>query len=818
MLTNYLKIAVRNLFKHKLYSLINIGGLALGLACATLMYLWVQDELSYDRFHKSADSIYRANWDFKGEDGSEGVGPGTPPPLASTLANYLPDVTAATRLRPMPNATVRSGDIFFNEDGVLAADSNFFELFSFPLIAGDPSTALRQPNSVVLTQDLAAKLFGDESPIGKTLLIDEEKRDFYGTYQNLFRVTGVVQNTPRNSHIQFSMLTSMSSYPEVAWRNWSWVWMQVTTYVKLRDGVSSAAIEAQIPALIKRYGAAGFRRLGMSYDDLLKNGGRWNFVLQPLGDIYLGSVTIGNRLGPLGDRSQVRLLSIIACLVLGIACINFMNLATARSASRAKEIGVRKMLGSQRKMLLGQFLVESTLFSLLAMPVALFLVEVSLRPFNRLAAKSIEFSLLDPLWLPGALLLVAVLVGLISGSYPGFYLSSIKPALAVKGPFASPARGKRLRNVLVTSQFAMTIGLITCTLLVKQQMDFIRQANLGFERRGIIVISNKNDRLGTKAKAFRDDLKSHPQVLNAALSNGVPPNSSFEDGYKVEGKGDMSFGMISYRSDENFISTMGISIVQGRGFSPEFADSSSVILNEAAVRLFGLSDPVGMTITYPGGNNAKYRIIGVIKNFNFASLYSPIGPFALFHTSSNSYTIPESFVAVRVRPTDLESTIRMLEAEWKSFAPAMPFEYAFLDESIEAEYRSAQRLGEVFFLFSALTILIACVGLFGLASFSTERRTKEIGIRKVLGASEVEVVALLSKEFVLLVLVANAVAWPVAWYIMHNWLENFAYRVDISWVVFVLSGALAFLIALLTVSFQAIKAALTNPVKALRYE
>jgi len=817
MFANYLKVAFRNLLKHRLYALINIGGLAIGLACAILIFLWVRDETGYDRFHAHAEVLYRVNWDFKFR-GNEGIGPGTPPPLAATLTENLPEVKAAARLRSMRNAIVRAEDKFFDEDGVMAADSNFFDLFSFSLLAGNASTALKEPNSVVLTQDIAAKLFGSDSPLGKILLIDEERRDYYGTYQNLFRVTGIVQNPPPNSHLQFSMITSMTSYPEVAWRNFSWVWMQMATYVKLQEGAIPAAIDAKIHALVRQYVTAASKRGGFDYDELIKSGGRWDFVLQPMTDIYLGSATIGNRLGPIGNRTQVYLFSVIAVFILGIACINFMNLATARSASRAREIGVRKVLGSQRRTLLVQFLVESMLFSFLAMPVALFLVELSLGPFNRLAGKLLEFNLLDPLWLPGALFLLAVMVGLVSGSYPGLYLSSIRPAQAVKGPFTSPTRGRRLRNFLVATQFAMTIGLIACTLLVKQQMDFVRQADLGFERRGVIVISNKNNRLGSKPETFREALMNHPQVLSASLSTGVPPNSGFQDSYRMEGKGDEKFQLTSYLTDEHFLSTLGISIIKGRGFSKGFADSSNVILNEAAVEFFGVSDPIGKTIAYPGGGNTKYRVIGVMKDFNFWSLYSPIEPFALFHTSSKSYMIPESYLVVRVRPDDLDGAIRRLESEWKSFVSATPFEYTFLDESLHAEYRSAYRLGQVFLIFAALTILIACVGLFGLAAFATERRTKEIGIRKVLGASVSSVVSLLSKDFLKLVLAANVIAWPVAYVVMNNWLQDFAYRIEIGWRVFALAGTLALFIALLTVSAQAIKAALANPVEALRYE
>ncbi|HTY37319.1 MAG TPA: FtsX-like permease family protein, partial [Bacteroidota bacterium] len=674
------------------------------------------------------------------------------------------------------------------------------------------------PNSAVLTRDLAIKLFGTTSPIGKTLLIDEEKRNRYGVYQNLFTVTGVVENPPANSHIQFSMITSMASYPEVAWFNWSWVWMQVVTYVKLNDGSSAASVEQQIPTLVKKYGAAGFSRVGIPYDDLLKGGGRWNFVLQPMTDVYLGSVTIGNRLGPLGNRMQLYLFSIVAFFMLAIACTNFTNITTARSVSRVKEIGVRKVLGSARTHLVGQFLLESITTSLLATPVALLLVEVALTPFNHLSGKSLSFHLFEPAWMPIALLLLSIVVGVVSGSYPGIYLSSLRPAVTVRGSSALPAGGRKLRDLLVVAQFAITIGLIACTILVKQQLDFVRQSDLGFDRRNVVVISNENNRLSGKSDAFRNALVDHPGVLDASVSNGVPPLSGFQDYYTVEGKADQKFELTSYLVDDHFIHTMGITLLSGRPFSKEYNDSACVILNEAAVRLFGLSDPLGSTIAYPGGDGTKFKVVGVMKDFNFWSVYSPISPFALFHSSSRSYTIPASYVVVRVRQEDLHGTLGMLEATWKTFAPATPFEYTFLDESLESQYRSAEQLGEVFFVFSALTIIVACVGLFGLAVFATERRTKEIGIRKVLGASEREVVGLLSKDFVRLVLAANLVAIPVSWYVMNRWLQDFAYRIEIGWTIFAIAGLIALLIAMVTVSAQAIKAALSNPVEALRYE
>lgn len=816
MIKNYLKISIRNLKKQKLYSTINILGLAIGFTCTILILLWVQDELSYDRFNPNANNLYRVNWDFKW-NGDEGVGPGTPPPLAAKLVSDIPEVAAATRLRPMLKTVVRYGDKFFNEDGIVSADSNFLELFPFQMLSGNPKSALKEPNSVVLTESIAHKYFGNEPPVGKNIIIGEYEKNHYGVYQNLFKVTGIVKDVPRNSHIQFDILTSMSSYPEVVWRNWSWVWMQVATYVQLKDGVKSPIVQAKISGLTKKYLPAGFKRLGLSYDDMIKSGGHWNFVLQPLTDVYLSSASIGNRLGPIGNRTQVYLFSIIAIFILLIACINFMNLTTARSSIRTKEIGVRKVLGSARKALISQFIIESLFFSLLALPVAIILVEIFLPLFNIISGKSLAFDIINPLWLPAALIAMGILVGILSGSYPGFYLSSFIPAQVLKGASkSSPGRGA-LRNSLVIIQFAITIGVIVCTLLVKKQMDFLRQTDLGFNDKGVIVISNENNRLGNQAETYINRLKAHSQIIDASISTGIPPSDTFEDYYKVEGKQDKQFNLCSYITDENFITTMGLRLVKGRGFEQGYADSTSIILNEAAVKYLGLSDPIGKTITY-NSNNVGYKIIGVVKDFNFLTLYSPITPFALFYKSSKSYTIPNSFVVVKIRPDDLKSTIAILSAEWNSVAPALPFEYSFLEESFESHYQSAMRLGNVFFAFSVLTIFIACIGLFALAAFATERRFKKIGIRKVLGASVPEIVVLLSKEFTKLVLLANLIAWPVAYYVINAWLQEFAYHINISIWSFVIAGIAAVLIAFATVAYQAIRAATANPVKSLKYE
>jgi putative ABC transport system permease protein len=821
MLKNYLKIAVRSFFKHRLYSFINVCGLALGLACTLLILLWVRDEISFDRFHKNANTIYRMNWDFKWNN-TEGVGPGTPPPLAATLTREIPEVSDATRVYPVSKMIVRYENKTFSEDKIRGVEANFFDFFDFELLSGNSQTALTEPNSVILTDETAAKYFGNAPALGKILTIGEEKLVFgKKTYHNAFKVTGIVKSPPHNSHLRFDMLTSISSHPEVAYFDWSWFWMQVVTYAKLDKSVSASVVEAKIPPLVKKYAPTAFKRVGFSYDEMIANGGRWNFVFQPLTDIYLGSGQTGNRLGPTGNNDYVHIFSTIAGFIVLIACINFMNLATARSASRAKEVGVRKALGSQRSLLAGQFLVEAIAFSALAMPIALFLVELLLTPFNQLAGKHLRLNLFDPPWLLPVLILLTLFVGVVAGSYPGFYLSSFKPVQVFKGSVRAGGKSQMLRSGLVVFQFAITTGLIVCTLLVHRQLDFVRQANLGFDKAGVLVISNENQRLGNQAEAFKESLKSNSRFLHASLSSGRPPYDGFEDSYRAEGKGGESIEiqLNSYMTDEDFPATLGIEIVQGRGFSKDFStDAAGVLLNESAVKYFGWDDPLGKTLTYPGGDNRNYTVIGVMKDFNFMTLYSPITPFALFHRASNSYEIPGSYVLVRMPRNDLDTSIELLQSEWNKFAPNMPFEYKFLNEGFDEQYLAEQRLGKIFLIFSILTIFVACNGLLGLAAFAAEQRTKEIGIRKVLGASMPNLVALLSKDFSKWVLLANLIAWPVAYFAMNDWLQNFAYRINIDWWIFALAGALALLIALATVSTQALKAALANPVEALRYE
>ncbi len=816
MLKNYLTIAFRNLHRHPLYAGLNIAGLAIGLASCLLIALYVADEQSYDRFHENGDSIYRLNWDFNW-NGTEGVGPGTPPPLAATLVRDIPEVGATTRIYPVSDLVVRYEEQFFNETRIFGVDPNFFDFFTYPLLEGDPTTALAEPGSVLLTEEAARKYFGDAPAVGKVIQIGKDTEFFGRPYSSTYTVTGVLRQPPRNSHLAFDMLTSMASHPQVAFFDWSWVWMQVTTYAEVQAGASIPAIEAKMIDMVATHAPSAFDRIGFSYEDMIADGGRWNFVFQPLTDIYLGSNTIGNRLGPLGNRTDLYIFSMVAFFILLIACINFMNLATARSTNRAKEVGMRKVLGSVRRNLMGQFMMEALIQSFMAMLLAVGLVALLVVPFSYIAAKPLDLSLLHPVWVPLLLLALTALVGLLAGSYPSLYLSAFRPIEVLKGSLHTGKRGARFRNGLVVLQFALSIALIISTLVVQSQMKFVRQADVGYEKEGLIQISNFNNRLEGQAESFKEVLKTRPSVLAAALTTGTPSTSGFQDYYKVEGQGDEQFDLFSYMVDEDFIATLGLDLVQGEGFSRDKPSSArGIILNESAVQRFGLEDPIGKFITYPG--QGEYPVVGVLADFNFMTFHQPIVPFALFHQASESYEIPDSYVLVRVQREDLSSTLAMIEAEWERLAPGAPFEYTVLDESLAALYQAEQRLEALFILFAGLAIVIACLGLLGLAAYSAEHRIKEIGVRNTLGASVPNVLVLLVKDFTKWVLVANVIAWPMAWYAMDQWLNNFAYRVDIAWYLFVAASLAALAIALLTVSYQALRAAMANPIDALRYE
>ncbi len=811
MFQNYLKIALRNLWRQRGYAALNIAGLAVGMACCLLMILYVQHELSFDRFHVNADRIYRVNIAAKWGE-LEGIGGTTPPPIAQRLMQDFPEVERATRIFPLGTSVVRYKDKVFNEPNVLAADENFLQIFSFKLLAGAPKIVLNEPNTAVITKSAAEKYFGTESAVGKTLILFNENREF--------KIVGVIENPPSNAHFTFDVLTSISSYRVVMKIfDWSWVWCQLVTYVQLKEGASAAALEAKFPQMVEKYAPSTYERIGQSLAEIKRQGGYWNVLLQPLTAIHLHSNTIGNRLGSTGNIIYVYIFSAVAVLIILLACINFMNLATARAARRAKEVGIRKSLGVARKHLVAQFLSESLLTSVVAMICALCLTELALYPFNMLSGKTLTLDFMANPLLVASIFMLTLLVGVAAGAYPALYLSSVKPVDVLAGKLRLGVRSSGLRNTLVVFQFAVSVALIACTIGVYSQLEFIRTMNLGFDKENVMAIDNAN-KLGEQSESFKQSLLGQSAITTVSFSTDVPGGGSFIDFYKPEAAPLKDLTLASYMADEDFVPTLGLQIVKGRNFSKEYpADcESGVLLNEDAAKKIGWTDPIGQYITYPGGNNSKFKVIGILKDFNANSLHDPMTPFAVFHRASKTYNIRASCAVVRVGAGQARAAVETVERQWKQFTGGAPLEYSFLDEDFDRQYRSEQRLGKVLGVFTMIAIFIACLGLFGLAAYIAEQRTKEIGIRKVLGASVVSIIGLLSKDFLKLVVIAILVAVPLAWYGMNRWLQDFAYRVDISVWMFVAAGILALVIALATVIYQALRAATANPVEALRSE
>jgi putative ABC transport system permease protein len=824
MFKNYVKITWRNIGRNKVSSIINISGLAIGLACVLLIGLYVKDELSYDRFFKDTNRIYRVNTHEKMSN-DEFIAGHTPPPVGLALLNNIPEVESYTRIfKPGDEIIhfVNSGQkSSLTEKSLLSVDSNFLQFFDYPLIEGDRAKCLNGPNSVVLTERAAKKYFGDASPIGRNLILDE--------YTAPFTVTAVLKDLPSQSSLQFDVLQSNVGMPPVKHFNWSWVWLQMGTYVKLKDNVATdevtlKRIEAKFPAMIRQQAATAFKRIGQPFDEFIKKGGKYELHLQSLKDVHLYSADIGTRFIIQGDIKYVYIFSAIALFIILLACVNFMNLATAQSAKRAKEVGIRKVLGSERKQLIGQFIAEALVYTLFAAVIAVVIVSLCLPAFNQLSAKSLNLSAFFNFYTWAGLLALIILTALLAGSYPAFFLTSFKPAAVLKGgDFKTSGGGFFTRNALVVFQFTVSTVLIICTIVVYKQLIYNQSKDLGFNKENILIVTDA-DRLGKSEESFRQELQRLPGVASASISTSLPTQNSFTDYYVPEATADnvtaaeKNISLSSFIVDEAFVPTLKMKMQSGRNFSKDFTDSASVILNETAAKQMGWNDPIGKHITYPGGNDVKFKVIGVVKDFNTESLHSPVSPFALFYTTSKTYRIGTSYVVVRIKPGDYNKTINSIQNKWKAFMSDNPFEYSFLDAEFDALYRTDQTIGKVFSVFTFLSLSVACLGLLGLAMYTAERRTKEIGIRKVLGASVQNVVSMLSKDFLKLVIIASVIAFPIAWYAMNKWLQDFAYPTDINWWVFAIAGALTLVIALLTVSFQSVKAALMNPVRSLRGE
>lgn len=799
MFQNYFKVAVRNILKHKFFSAINILGMTIGITACLLIVLYVSDELSYDRFHAKADKIYQVG--LHGKIGGQDVTvANTCPPLADALMTDIPEVAASIRLVPtFGRPAIKYEDKSFTEERVIYADSNFFEFFSFALIEGDPKTVLKEPNTMVMTESIARKYFGNESAIGKIVS--------FGNQNTSYKVTGVAANPPSNSHLRFNILLSASGNENLK----STVWLSnfLYTYFQLKDNTSIDAVNAKYNNLVEKYvGPEVERFMGMSLKQMRSQGGEYGYYSTALTDIHLYSKSQGD-IEPGGNVMYIYFFSGIGIFIIVIACINFMNLSTARSAGRAKEVGLRKTLGSLRSQMIGQFLSESIVYSFAAVVLSLGACYFLLPYFNTLSGKELGMAvLLNPSFVGGAVALV-LLVGLIAGSYPAFYLTSFNAVEVLKGKVRAGMKSKGVRSFLVVGQFALSIFLIIFTLVVYQQISFMQTKNMGIDKENVLVIQN-TDRLRSNKDGFKNALEQQAGVKTLSYTNNSFPGVNNTTVFKATGS-DQDHIMGLYFADYEHMDVMKFEMKEGRYFSKDFpSDSTAIILNEAAAKEFGYKNPIGEEIFY-APTQEKLRVIGVVKNFNFESFRDQVRPLSIRLARNNNVLL----VRYDGNAQELISKVQTL---WKDNAGNEPFEFAFLDQEFDQLFRAEQRLGQLFSIFSGLAIFIASLGLFALAAFTSEQRTKEIGIRKAMGASVFGLTLLLSKEFTRLVIIAFVPAAIAGWYVSNQWLGSFVYRIDVSPWVIIVSGVGAILIAWLTVSFQSIKAAGVNPVNSLRYE
>ncbi|HEX4372961.1 MAG TPA: ABC transporter permease [Puia sp.] len=807
MFKNYLKVAIRNLWKNKVFSAINIIGLSAGLGVCLLIVLYVVDELSYDKYVPNADRIYRLDADlyFNGTGFNAAI---SPDPLAPTLMRESPQIEQMVRFNYQGDILVKKDNQNIQDHHAVFADSTFFKVFAIPVIAGNPATALLDPTSIVIDETTAKKYFNSTDVIGKTLYIDNT------TY---CKITAVIKDMPSHSHFHFSFIRKRGTQGDGA--N-DWLSNNVHTYVLIRPTATRASVQKSVDGIITTYLMRSLEdALHTSAKDVQQTGGHFLYHLMPLTDIHLHSDK-SYELEANGNINYVYIFSVIAVLILLIACVNFMNLSTARSANRAKEVGIRKVAGSTRSNLIFQFLTESVLLSFFSLLIALGFAILLLPLFNQVSGKEMFVRTLFSSWMMPVLIGLVLIVGCVAGSYPAFYLSSFQPVQVLKGTIAKGFKSSWLRSSLVVFQFCISIILIVGTIVIYNQLNYIHNRKIGFNRDQVLILHNTWS-LDKQIKPFRQELLKISGVENATITGSLPTGSGFnQNGWFRDATLNAKQAIIltEFNIDENYIPTLGMQMDSGRNFSRDFlSDSTAIILNEAAVKLLGFKNPLNQILYRPWGQNnvlkgIPYHVVGVVKDFNFSSMHDKVGPLVIKNN--------EDFgsIAVRVNSKNIPSVINQIENKWNSMTTGQPFNYTFMDNDFNNIYKTEQQTGTLFITFAVFAIFIACLGLFGLVTYAAEQRTKEIGIRKVLGANVGGIVAMISKDFLKLVLIAALIAFPIAWWTMNKWLQSFAFRTNISWWIFILAGLLTVMIALLTVSFQAIKAAVANPVKSLRTE
>ena len=813
MLVNYIKIAFRSLLKNRVYSFINIFGLTIGIVSVVLIMMFVSHESSYDKFHENGDNIYKVTLErmYPTYNTFYAI---IPHSYAEVMQKDFPEVQNAVRVFGGGNNEVairvindNNEEETFEETGFIQADSNFFEFFSFKLLRGEEDKVLSNPNDVVLTESVAQKFFGTLDVIGKQLSVGQLE----------INVTGVCADPPANSHIQFSLVGASTSNQFQFLQTVNYMAFNSHTYLMLANSTSREGLEAKFDDMVANYAAAQVEQsLGTSFEDYIAAGNGYRYYLRPITDIHLDPENIESKFSGGGNKTFVIILISIAVLILIIACINFMNLATARASERAREVGVRKTLGSFKSQLILQFLSESVVIAFISMILALITLQLVLPSFNDITSLHLSFGFAD-VSLIGGIILFSLMVGLLAGIYPAFFLSSFNPAYVLKGSMATGKSGAWLRNSLVIFQFTISIILIGGTITVYKQLKFMQNKDLGFDTEQMLVLNNAFA-LGDKVKTFRDEVNQIPGVVESGVGSFVPGSGYQGFQFQLEG----SDGVITTNSingNEDFGNVLGLDLIDGRFFSEDFDDSLSIILNQAAVEAYGIEDPIGKKIF---GNQLNppakipFTIIGVVEDFNFMSLKTEITPLVIMDNDG-----PFSFLfnyAIKLKSENMSTTIEQVGQQWELFVENQPYKYDFLDTRLSDLYKSEQASGKLFGIFAILAIFIACVGLFGLAAYTANQKTKEIGIRKVLGSSVWGVVLLLTKHFTILVIISMVIAMPVIYYAMDSWLSIFAYKTSIGISTFIIAGAAAMLIAWITVSYQSLKAAVVNPVDSLGSE
>ena len=811
MLSNYLKTAIRNLFRNRVYTFINVFGLAVGLACCMIISMYVYDELSFDRFFADNERIYRIALERDYPDHTRFFASSSVM-LAPTLMENYPEVEMAGRMHRLffiPEVIVTIDENSYPESRFYFADSSLLQVLQFDFIEGDPITALNTPEKVILTQETAEKYFGNESAIGKTL----------ETTVGELEVSAVVASLPSNSHMQFDLLGSMFgiNYLDnaVTRANWTSPWLY--TYVKLRENADPEHFQEQLDEIVEKYGAASIQNeVGISLQEYTDSGHRYKYFLQPITSIHLHS-NLNTELQANSDVMYVYLLIVVVAFILVISAINFVNLSTARSGERAREVGIRKVMGSYKRNLIGQFLSESVIVSAFGLLVGGIFVWLTLPIFNSVLGKELDFFFLLQPSVAAGLVGFAILVGLLAGLYPAFYIASIEAASVLKGEYKGSKRGILLRNGLVVFQFLISIVLISGVLIVEKQLDYIRNRNLGFDKENILVIKQAGQ-LGEQWSSFRQEIVALPEVLNAG-STFIMPGGFF--GSNIFQPDDPELPMLRANTltvDDDYFETMDIQVAEGRYFDKDFNDSLSCVINEAAAKVLGWEDPVGRRLAPSNtgggdGETPQFTIVGVLEDFNFQSLHSKVFPIVLFN--GNSQFVP-AVIAVRLAPGPVDTGVEAIRTKWNEMETGQEMIYSFLDEDLDQLYQAELTSKKIFDGFTVVAIIMACIGLFGLSTYVVQQRMKEIGVRKVMGASVTGIVLLLSRDLFRLILISLVIAIPISVYAIDRWLEYFAYRTEIGVFTFIIAGGLSALLAWVTISYQSIRAALLNPIKSIR--